>query len=113
MKQVVKTAAQAEEKVRIREYEYTDLDKLKVGSKQVNVYGVILDASFPHKSFKNEKFICALKIADPTSKTVDGAIEAVSVVFFASKFEDLPISQRIGEIIRIHRATVGMFKEKL
>jgi hypothetical protein len=25
----------------------------------------------------------------------------------------LPISQRVGEIIRIHRATVGVFKEKL
>jgi hypothetical protein len=34
------------------------------------------------------------------------------VVFFARKFEDLPVSQRVGEIIRIHRATVGFFKER-
>lgn len=29
---------------------------------------------------------------------------------FANKFEDLPISQRVGDIIRIHRASVGMYK---
>jgi Telomeric single stranded DNA binding POT1/CDC13 len=27
-------------------------------------------------------------------------------VFFANKFEDLPIVQRVGDIIRVHRATV-------
>lgn len=79
----------------------------------MNVYGVILDASFPHESFKSKKYICSLKIADLSSKTTDGAIEPVSVVFFAKKREDLPVSQRIGEIIRIHRATVGIFKDKL
>ena len=113
MKQVVKSAAQAVEKAKKREYEYTDLNKLKIGSQPVNIYGVVLDASFPHKSFRSDKFICALKIIDLTSKSTDGAVEPVSVVFFASKFEDLPVTQRIGEIIRIHRATVGTFKEKM
>lgn len=37
----------------------------------------------------------------------------MSVVFFARKFEDLPIAQRVGEVIRIHRATVGVFKDKV
>ena len=68
MKQVVKSAAQAVEKAKKREYEYTDLNKLKIGSQPVNIYGVVLDASFPHKSFRSDKFICALKIIDLTSK---------------------------------------------
>jgi hypothetical protein len=52
-----------------------------------------------------------MKITDP-SLTIDkeGVIEYCTLVFFAKKFEDLPISQRIGDIIRLHRAGVGMFK---
>jgi hypothetical protein len=68
------------------------LNKLKVSHETVNIYGVILDASFPHKSFKSNKYICALKIADLTSKSTDGVVDTVSVVFFAAKFEDLPVS---------------------
>lgn len=67
------------------------MSKLKIGMEPFNVYGVILDATFPHKSFKSEKYICTLKIADPTCKLSGGIIDHVSVVFFAKKFEDLPI----------------------
>lgn len=73
----------------------------------------MLDATFPHKSFKSDKYVCTFKIADPTSKVNDGILDFVSVVFFAKKFEDLPVSQNIGEIIRIHRATVGQYKGSL
>ena len=31
-------------------------------------------------------------------------------MLFAKRFEDLPITQRIGDIIRVHRAYVGSFK---
>jgi hypothetical protein len=31
---------------------------------------------------------------------------------FANKFEDLPVSQRVGDIIRVHRASVGIFKNQ-
>jgi hypothetical protein len=68
---------------------------------------VIVDATFPHKSFKSDKYLCTYKIADPTLKMTNGVVDTVSCVFFARKFEDLPISQTVGEIIRIHRATVG------
>ena len=106
------SAKAAEQQARKRDYAYTELNKLKIGSPPVNVYGVILDATFPHKSFKTNKFICTFKIADPSNKLTQGVIDFVSVVFFAKKFEDLPICQNVGEIIRIHRATVGQYKEK-
>ena len=32
------------------------------------------------------------------------------MVLFSTKFEDLPISQRVGDIIRVHRATVSEYK---
>lgn len=98
------------DKKKKRDYAYTELGKLKIGSEPVNVYGVVLDATFPHKSHKSDKYICTFKIADPSRKITNGVCEHVSVVFFAKKFEDLPVSQTIGEIIRIHRATVGSYK---
>lgn len=76
-----------------------------------NFYAVILDAQFPHKSFKSDKFICSIKIADPDqSLDKEGVIEHCTLVLFAKRFEDLPISQRVGDIIRVHRAYVGSFK---
>jgi len=56
-----------EKKTQVREYTYSDLSKLTVGSEPVNVYGVVLDATFPHKSFKSDKYICSYKIASSTS----------------------------------------------
>jgi hypothetical protein len=52
-----------------------------------------------------------MKIADP-EQTFDneGVIEHCTLVLFAKRFEDLPISQRIGDIIRVHRANCGVFK---
>jgi len=72
---------------------------------------VVLDASFPHKSFKTDKFICSMRIADPSQPvSADGVVEHCTLVLFAKRFEDLPISQRVGDIIRVHRATAGMYK---
>ncbi len=112
-KSAKQAAAHVAERAKKRDYAYTDLDKLKIGSEPINVYGVILDATFPHKSFKSDKYICTYKIADHTCKFTDGIVDYISVVFFARKFEDLPISQSVGEIIRIHRATVGLYKDRL
>ena len=36
----------------------------------------------------------------------------MSVVFFAKKYEELPVCQHIGEVLRIHRATVGQYKDQ-
>jgi hypothetical protein len=32
---------------------------------------------------------------------------------FANKYEDLPICQRVGDIIRVHRVSAGLFKDQL
>jgi hypothetical protein len=94
-------------------YNYQQLDKMKPGNDKVSFYAVVLDAQFPHKSFKSDKYLCSLKIADQSSiinKKDDGSVDFSTLVLFANKFEDLPVSQKIGEIIRVHRAGVGMYK---
>jgi hypothetical protein len=55
-----------------------------------------------------------MKIADESCKINmrDGFVNHSSLVLFANKFEDLPISQRVGDIIRIHRASVGEYKDQ-
>ena len=106
----LKAAKKAFEKKRPKgPIEYTCLAKCNIGD-NVNFFGVVLDASYPHKSYKSGKFICSLKVADHSCATApDGVVAATSVVFFATSLEDLPICQRIGEVIRIHRAQVGTF----
>ena len=39
-----------------------------------------------------------------------GHVDYSTLVLFANKFEDLPISQRIGDIIRVHRASYQIWK---
>jgi hypothetical protein len=88
---------------------YKKLSECEVGQ-NVNFYGVVLSANFPHKSYKSDKIVCTLQVSDQSSEiNREGAAESVSVVFFASKFADLPISQRVGEILRVHRAQVGNY----
>ena len=53
-----------------------------------------------------------MKISD-TSLAIDpkdGTADFVTVVFFGKTFDDLPISQRVGDIIRVHRANVTTYK---
>lgn len=40
----------------------------------------------------------------------DGSVETFTMVIFANKFEDCPIVQRVGDIIRVHRATVSQYQ---
>jgi len=77
---------------------------------------VIIDASFPYKTNK-ELFICNLKIIDPSlhlkhvrggDKTQDYA----NLVLYAKRFEDLPIVQRVGDIIRVHRAFLRLHQHQ-
>lgn len=80
-----------------------------------NVYGIIIDAAFPHK-VSEDKYVCSLKIVDPslhcktTNKPSDNDFAAV--VIYAKRFEDLPIISRVGEIIRLHRATLRLYKNQ-
>jgi hypothetical protein len=87
-----KVKAQVVEEIKKkRDYDYTTLQDAVVGQ-IVNFYGVVLDASRPHRSYKSDKFLCSLKMAD-LSSTIDhsGIAETISVVIFANKAEDLPI----------------------
>ena len=92
-------------------YEYAELSKVSlVSSEPCHIYGVIVDANFPYK-VNSERYICTLKIIDPTlnQKTKH---DYASVVIYAKRFEDLPIVHRLGDIIRIHRANLRLYNGK-
>ena len=53
-----------------------------------------------------------MKVTDPSMQVdKEGVVENCTITFFAKKFEDLPISQRVGDIIRVHRVGAGIYKE--
>lgn len=76
-----------------------------------NFYGVIIDATFPYKTNK-DKYICSLKVVDPSQHVKGmkgtGGDDYATVVLYAKEFKDLPIVSRIGDIIRVHRATLRL-----
>jgi len=72
-------------------------------------YGIIIDATFPYKVHA-DRFICTLKVIDPTLHPKTGKQECAQVVIYAKRFEDLPIVHRLGDIIRVHRANLRMYK---
>jgi hypothetical protein len=95
-------------------YDYTEISKVELTSdEKVNFYGVIVDATFPYQfiqSNNNEKlFMCILKVIDPSHC---GKGEFAQLIMYAYKFEDLPIVQRLGDIIRVHRATIRKYSSK-
>jgi len=90
-------------------YEYVELSKASLTSSDpCHFYGVIIDATFPYKA-NTDRFICSLKVVDPTLHQ-KGAY--ATVVIYASKFEDLPIVHRLGDVIRVHRATMRIYQNK-
>ena len=102
-------------KAKGQRYEYTELAKVSLtASDPVHVYGVIIDATFPYK-VTNDKYITSLKIVDPSLHSKGGKPtdnDWAQVVIYANKFEDLPIVSRVGDIIRLHRATVRIHDGK-
>lgn len=85
-------------------YEYSELSSFtKESDKDENhFYGVVIDASFPYQTEK--RYVVTCKVADPSVVSKGGKLNLVNVVFFAKNFEDLPIIQRVGDIVRVHRA---------
>lgn len=79
-------------------------------------YAVVIDATFPYKT-NQERYICSLKIVDPSlyikgqKGTGDGS-DYATLVLYAKRFEDLPIIHRIGDIIRVHRATLRLYNHQ-
>ena len=108
----MRPAPSVERKDKKRSYVYKTLDKCEIGE-NVNFYAVVIDASFPHQSFKSKKYLTTFKIVDMTNRVDSkGVVDYITIVFFADKFEDLPVCQRIGDIIRVHRATVSTYKDR-
>jgi len=93
-------------------YEYVELNKTSLTSGEQNnhFYGVIIDATFPYK-VKQDRFICVLKVIDPTLNPKSKQ-DYAQVVIYANRFEHLPIVHRIGDIIRVHRAQVRIYNGK-
>jgi hypothetical protein len=82
-----------------------------VGGETHNVYGVIVDATFPYKVSK-DRFVCSLKIVDGSLNGSGKKNEWANLVIFANRFEDLPIVHRLGDIIRVHRATMRVYDDR-
>jgi len=96
-----------------QKYEYTELSKVSLTSADFhNVYGIIIDATFPHK-VSADKYVCSLKIVDPSFHSKGGKQtdnDYATVVIYARRFEDLPIANKVGDIIRLHRASLRIYK---
>jgi len=92
-------------------YEYVELNKASLTSADpVNFYGVITDATFPYK-INSKRFICSIKVIDPTLNPKNKQ-DWAQVIIYATRFEDLPIVHRIGDIIRIHNAKLRIHEGK-
>jgi hypothetical protein len=102
----------APQKAAGQRYSYSQLANVALaqGGSEANVYGVIIDATFPYKVNK-DKFICSMKVVDPS---LNGAKsnEYASIVLYANRFEDLPIVNRVGDVIRVHRAALRLYDDK-
>lgn len=99
-----------EKKVKGQRYQYSELGKAHVTSSDPHhVYGVIVDASFPYKS-NQSMYVCSLKVVDPSLHGSKN--EYATVVIYGNRFEDLPIVQRVGDIIRLHRATLRLYNNQ-
>ena len=102
----------AVKKVKGQKYDYVELNKASLSSVDAhNVYGVIVDATFPYKQ-NSKLYVCSLKIADPSLNASTKGTDYATVVMYAKKFEDLPIVLRVGDIIRLHRATLRMYNQR-
>jgi Telomeric single stranded DNA binding POT1/CDC13 len=92
-------------------YKYTQLSNCDdIPDATYNIFAVVVDASYPHKAQNSERYTCTLKLVDMASPVKkDGTVETCTMVVFANKFEDCPIVQRVGDIIRVHRASVSQY----
>ena len=91
-------------------YCYDQLAAIEAGNDTTHhFYATILDATFPHKIKTSGNYCCSVKIADDSCPMNDaGEVESCTLVIFAREFSDLPICRRIGDVIRVHRATVSI-----
>ena len=100
-------------KAKGQKYEYIELGKASLSSVEVqNVYGVIIDATFPYKANAN-LYVCSLKIIDTSLNGANTKCgDYATVTMYSKRFEELPIVLRCGDIIRLHRATLRMYHNR-
>lgn len=94
-----------------------ELNKAPLTSAEAqHFYGVVIDATFPYKT-NSDRYICSLKIVDPSlyiksQKGTGDSSDYATLVLYAKRFEDLPIIHRLGDIIRVHRATLRLYNHQ-
>lgn len=91
----------------------TDLDPRK--DENVNVYGVVVDASVAFHQKDTNRYICQLKIIDESHHTLgnhEKQCKFINVVFHGKRMEDCPHIKQVGDVIRIHRAQVKEYAQK-
>lgn len=91
------------------------------GDHDVNIYCVVIDANYPYniKHLKGgssgdgspNKFICALKVVDSSmysQKELEkcSRLSYATIVVVGERLEDMPVIRRIGDIIRIQKASM-------
>ena len=105
------TPTKGAKKAKGQRYEYTELAKASLTSSDPqHVYGVIIDATFPYK-VNSSLYVCSLKIVDTSLNASTKGDNYASVVIYSKRFEDLPIVLRLGDVIRLHRATLRMYND--
>lgn len=95
------------------DYTYSKLsDMINKEVDRVNLYAVVLDSSAPYYMEKISKYLCTMKLIDPSvnpglEKKAEKSV--LNVTFFDKDAKDLPHPQKVGTIIRIHRGQTKKF----
>lgn len=99
----------------VHNYTYTQLAKTSLGNTDLyHLYGIVIDATNPHP--KKNFYRQLLKIIDPSMhykyprEPNDVTNGCVSITFFSKEKDTLPKFTKVGDIIRIHRANIGTYK---
>ena len=85
-------------------------------SEQANIYGIIIDAQFPKKTHKNDQYRAVLKIIDQSMNiSMSGSAGDINNTYVTCNLTSktlakLPKVDYIGQVIRIHRGSVWIFK---
>ena len=57
-----------------------------------------------------------MKIVDPSlhikNQKGTGEGDYATLILYAKRFEDLPIAQKVGDVIRIHRANLKLYNHQ-
>jgi hypothetical protein len=95
------------------EYKYSTLASLNdKTTDDIHFYATIVDASFPYKTEKRSVVTCKVVDASLAKKGTVSEKDWVTVVFYAKNFDELPIIQRIGDVVRVHRAEFQHFHDR-